>query len=158
MTTDSYPKANIAFSAALDVIADVEPAIAGAIRSELHDQRSTLKLIASENYASPAVLLTMGSWMSDKYAEGSPGHRFMRVATTSTWSSHSPSTRPSVCSAPTTPTSSHIVESMRISLLSGPCSPRRSKSHILQSWVPRTWARWTPGSGSSYANSTATRR
>src|SRR4030095_4748414 len=34
------------------------------------------KLIASENYASPAVLLTMGSWFSDKYAEGTVGHRF----------------------------------------------------------------------------------
>src|SRR4029434_6969670 len=31
---------------------------------------------ASENYASPAVLLTMGSWLSDKYAEGTVGHRF----------------------------------------------------------------------------------
>ena len=34
------------------------------------------KLIASENYASPAVLLTMGTWLSDKYAEGTVGHRF----------------------------------------------------------------------------------
>ena len=36
----------------------------------------SLKPIASENYASPAVLLTMGSWLSDKYAEGTIGHRF----------------------------------------------------------------------------------
>src|SRR5436853_1188572 len=43
---------------------------------ELADQRSHLKLIASENFASPAVLLAMGSWLSDKYAEGAPGHRF----------------------------------------------------------------------------------
>jgi glycine hydroxymethyltransferase len=34
-----------------------------------------LKLIASENYASPAVLLAMGNWLSDKYAEGTAGHR-----------------------------------------------------------------------------------
>ena len=34
-----------------------------------------MKLIASENYASPAVLLAMGNWLSDKYAEGAPGHR-----------------------------------------------------------------------------------
>ncbi|MBW8801505.1 MAG: glycine hydroxymethyltransferase, partial [Streptomyces sp.] len=46
------------------------------IRSELADQRASLKLIASENYASPAVLLTMGTWLSDKYAEGTIGHRF----------------------------------------------------------------------------------
>jgi glycine hydroxymethyltransferase len=54
----------------------VEPTIAGAIRSELTDQRESLKLIASENYASPATLLTMGTWLSDKYAEGTIGHRF----------------------------------------------------------------------------------
>ncbi|MGZ6733599.1 MAG: glycine hydroxymethyltransferase, partial [Nocardioides sp.] len=36
----------------------------------------SLKLIASENYASPAVLMTMGTWFSDKYAEGTVGHRF----------------------------------------------------------------------------------
>ena len=65
-----------AFSAALETIARVEPGVAAAMRQELHDQRASLKLIASENYASPAVLLTMGSWMSDKYAEGTVGHRF----------------------------------------------------------------------------------
>src|SRR5919112_5926981 len=36
----------------------------------------SVELIASENYASPAVLLTMGTWFSDKYAEGTVGHRF----------------------------------------------------------------------------------
>ena len=51
-----------------------QPRIAAATRKELADQRSSLKLIASENYASPAVLLTMGSWLSDKYAEGTVGH------------------------------------------------------------------------------------
>src|SRR5438105_4603385 len=65
-----------AYKSALEVIAAVEPTIAGAIRSELADQRASLKLIASENYASPAVLLTMGTWLSDKYAEGTIGHRF----------------------------------------------------------------------------------
>jgi glycine hydroxymethyltransferase len=47
-----------------------------AIVGELESQRRQLKLIASENYASPAVLLAMGNWLSDKYAEGTPGHRF----------------------------------------------------------------------------------
>jgi glycine hydroxymethyltransferase len=65
-----------AFRSALDVIRGVEPRIAEAIGAELHDQRESLKLIASENYASPAVLLTMGNWLSDKYAEGTIGHRF----------------------------------------------------------------------------------
>ena len=68
--------ASAAYRNALDVIAAVEPTIADAIRGELTDQRASLKLIASENYASPAVLLTMGTWLSDKYAEGTIGHRF----------------------------------------------------------------------------------
>src|SRR5678816_3997417 len=68
--------ASTAYNAALEVIASVEPRIAEATRKELADQRSSLKLIASENYASPAVLLTMGTWFSDKYAEGTVGHRF----------------------------------------------------------------------------------
>ena len=65
-----------AFRAALDAVRAVEPRIADAIAKELHDQRESLKLIASENYASPAVLLAMGNWLSDKYAEGTIGRRF----------------------------------------------------------------------------------
>jgi glycine hydroxymethyltransferase len=68
--------ASAAYQNALRVIGAVEPTVANAIGQELADQRSSLKLIASENYASPAVLLTMGQWMSDKYAEGTIGHRF----------------------------------------------------------------------------------
>ena len=73
---DHAATASQAYRAALAVIESVEPRIAEATRQELADQRSSLKLIASENYASPAVLLTMGSWFSDKYAEGTVGHRF----------------------------------------------------------------------------------
>jgi glycine hydroxymethyltransferase len=65
-----------AYRAALDVIAAAEPTVAAHIRGELHNQRSQLKLIASENYASPAVLLAMGNWFSDKYAEGTPAMRY----------------------------------------------------------------------------------
>ena len=65
-----------AYRSMLRVIESVEPRIAEATRNELADQRASLKLIASENYASPAVLLTMGTWLSDKYAEGTVGHRF----------------------------------------------------------------------------------
>jgi glycine hydroxymethyltransferase len=65
-----------AYRAGLDVIRAVEPRVADAITAELADQRGSLKLIASENYASPAVLLAMGNWLSDKYAEGTIGHRF----------------------------------------------------------------------------------
>lgn len=64
-----------AFRAALQTVAAVEPRVAGAIMAELADQRDSLKLIASENYASPATLLAMGNWLSDKYAEGTIGRR-----------------------------------------------------------------------------------
>jgi glycine hydroxymethyltransferase len=67
---------SVAFRAGLDVIRAVEPRVADAIAAELADQREMLKLIASENYASPAVLLAMGNWFSDKYAEGTIGRRF----------------------------------------------------------------------------------
>jgi glycine hydroxymethyltransferase len=65
-----------AYGGMLDVIAASEPGVASAIGEELASQRRQLKLIASENYASPAVLMAMGTWLSDKYAEGTVGHRF----------------------------------------------------------------------------------
>ena len=68
--------ASTAFNSALEVIRTVEPRVADAIAAEVTDQRASLKLIASENYASPAVLLAMGNWLSDKYAEGTVGRRF----------------------------------------------------------------------------------
>jgi glycine hydroxymethyltransferase len=66
----------VAYAAILDLLGRDTPEIAAALRRELTDQRSHLKLIASENFASPAVLLAMGNWLSDKYSEGAPGHRF----------------------------------------------------------------------------------
>lgn len=53
-----------------------DPEIADAIRKEEDRQRSNLVLIASENYASAAVLEAMGSVLSNKYAEGYPGERY----------------------------------------------------------------------------------
>jgi glycine hydroxymethyltransferase len=73
--TSTSSSATVAYSAALATIAAAEPDVAGAIADELDSQRRQLKLIASENYASPAVLLAMGNWLSDKYAEGTVKHR-----------------------------------------------------------------------------------
>lgn len=79
-TTGTSPelaaRASESYRSALSAIDNVEPRISGAIRSELADQRDSLKLIASENYASLTTLMTMGNWLSDKYAEGTIGHRF----------------------------------------------------------------------------------
>jgi glycine hydroxymethyltransferase len=74
--SESPTTESTAFTSALDVVRSVEPRIAEAIAGELAAQRESLKLIASENYASPATLLAMGNWLSDKYAEGTIGRRF----------------------------------------------------------------------------------
>jgi glycine hydroxymethyltransferase len=54
----------------------VDPEVARAIRLELERETGTLELIASENFASPAVLEATGSVMTNKYAEGYPGKRY----------------------------------------------------------------------------------
>ncbi|MBL0374567.1 serine hydroxymethyltransferase [Rhizobium sp. KVB221] len=53
-----------------------DPVIASAIAREMQRQRSEIELIASENIVSPAVLAAQGSVMTNKYAEGYPGHRY----------------------------------------------------------------------------------
>lgn len=68
--------AAIAYLASLDHVAEKSPLIAEAILQELKDQRTNLKLIASENYSSLAVQLSMGNLLTDKYAEGYSQHRF----------------------------------------------------------------------------------
>jgi glycine hydroxymethyltransferase len=58
------------------MLRDVDPQIADLIAKELHRQRDTLELIASENFTSSAVLEAMGSVLTNKYAEGYPGKRY----------------------------------------------------------------------------------
>jgi glycine hydroxymethyltransferase len=53
-----------------------DPEIAAVLLSELKRQQTNLQLIASENFTSRAVLATMGSTLSNKYAEGYPGKRY----------------------------------------------------------------------------------
>ena len=53
-----------------------DPEIADVIRAEAARQETHLELIASENFVSPAVLAAMGSVLTNKYAEGYPGHRY----------------------------------------------------------------------------------
>ncbi|MBM3184480.1 MAG: glycine hydroxymethyltransferase, partial [Chlamydiae bacterium] len=65
-----------AYLATIEALSQKHPLIASAIRGELHSQRTSLKLIASENYSSLDVQLAMGNLLTDKYAEGFPGHRF----------------------------------------------------------------------------------
>ncbi len=60
----------------LEDIQAVDPETAAAITAESDRQNSHIELIASENWVSPAVMSAMGSVMTNKYAEGYPGHRY----------------------------------------------------------------------------------
>jgi len=57
-------------------LAQVDPEVAEAINSDIDRQNHKILLIASENYASRAVLEAQGSVLTNKYAEGYPGHRY----------------------------------------------------------------------------------
>ena len=54
----------------------VDPELGAAMGRELGRQRQNIELIASENIVSPAVMAAMGSVLTNKYAEGYPGHRY----------------------------------------------------------------------------------
>ena len=58
------------------IVAQKDPKIARVLSLELARQQSNLELIASENLVSPEVMATMGSVLTNKYAEGYPGHRY----------------------------------------------------------------------------------
>ncbi|MBI3153971.1 MAG: serine hydroxymethyltransferase [Burkholderiales bacterium] len=57
-------------------LARVDPEVWAAIQAEDRRQEDHIELIASENYASPAVMQAQGSQMTNKYAEGYPGRRY----------------------------------------------------------------------------------
>jgi len=64
------------YVANLQQVAEISPEIAASIVNELENQRSHLKLVASENYCSLNVQAAMGNLLTDKYAEGYPEHRY----------------------------------------------------------------------------------
>lgn len=57
-------------------IAQADPELWGFIQDEQRRQEDHIELIASENYTSPAVMQAQGSCLTNKYAEGYPGHRY----------------------------------------------------------------------------------
>ncbi len=65
-----------ASSLSMLALREIDPEIWGVIESERKRQRESLELIASENYASRAVLEAMGTVLTNKYAEGYPGKRY----------------------------------------------------------------------------------
>ena len=64
------------FGPDFEILERQDPDIAAILLSELKRQRTNLQLIASENFTSSAVLATLGSTLSNKYAEGYPGKRY----------------------------------------------------------------------------------
>ena len=60
----------------LDEVRKEDPEIAQAIEDEMQRQNDHIELIASENWVSKAVMAAMGSPLTNKYAEGYPGHRY----------------------------------------------------------------------------------
>ncbi len=57
-------------------VRNADPEVGAAMERELARQRENIELIASENIVSPAVMAAMGSVLTNKYAEGYPGHRY----------------------------------------------------------------------------------
>ena len=66
----------LAYLANVECVSRVAPDVARSIVQELADQRSNIKMIASENFSSLATQCAMGNLLTDKYAEGIPHHRF----------------------------------------------------------------------------------
>jgi glycine hydroxymethyltransferase len=64
------------FDRSQSTVANVDPEIWAAIQAENARQEEHIELIASENYASPAVMAAQGSQLTNKYAEGYPGKRY----------------------------------------------------------------------------------
>ena len=60
----------------LQYVSKSDPEVADVLRAELGRQRTSVELIASENFTSPAVMEAMGSVLTNKYAEGYPGKRY----------------------------------------------------------------------------------
>ena len=60
----------------IDALTAYDPEIGNAVRAEYDRQRNGIELIASENVVSEAVLLAAGTILTNKYAEGYPGHRY----------------------------------------------------------------------------------
>jgi hypothetical protein len=104
-----------------DALRVADPEVADAVSAELERERTTLRLIASENYTTPAVLAALASTMTNKYAEGYPGRRYYGGCE---WVDVVETLAIERCSAPTTRTCSHTPVPRRTSRCSAPSSIR----------------------------------
>ena len=108
----------------------LDPEIGGAVLEEYERQRNGLELIASENVVSEGVLLAAGTVMTNKYAEGYPGHRYYGGCEKVDVVKTSPSSAQRHCSARSMSTFSRIPVLRRIPpFMSRSCSP------AIRSWA-----------------------
>ena len=57
-------------------LSQIDPEVGASIQKEFSRQQKNIELIASENFVSKAVMAAMGSWLTNKYAEGYPAKRY----------------------------------------------------------------------------------
>ena len=74
-TKNKTERNNPMINESIDIVKNKDPKIARVLELELRRQQNNLELIASENLVSPEVMATMGSVLTNKYAEGYPGRR-----------------------------------------------------------------------------------
>ena len=75
-TTTSATALDTLSEGLLRLLDEHDPEVASLLADEAQRQADTIELVASENHVSPAVMHAMGSWMTNKYAEGYPGKRY----------------------------------------------------------------------------------
>ena len=121
----------LAYLANLECVARVAPDVAKSIVQELADQRSNIKMIASENFSSLATQCAMANLLTDKYAEGIPHHRFYAGCDNVDSIEDQANLRRASCSGRRMRMPSRTAAPMRISWRSG-----RSSAH------GSSWARW----------------
>ena len=61
---------------AMQYLSQLDPEVGASVQEEFARQQRNIELIASENIVSPAVMVAMGTCLTNKYAEGYPGHRY----------------------------------------------------------------------------------
>lgn len=72
----SSPSHQVQVAKPWQILEGEDPEVFGWIEKELHRQKTGLEMIASENFASPAVVACMGNILTNKYAEGLPYKRY----------------------------------------------------------------------------------
>ena len=60
----------------MQYLSQLDPEVGASVQEEFARQQRNIELIASENIVSPAVMVAMGTCLTNKYAEGYPGHRY----------------------------------------------------------------------------------